>query len=195
LDALNAVKTHRKWLFFLFFVLFFAIADWGPNYITHPLPQPLPTQMVFKKSVFRVQQTIHQIFTTEPQALFQSPVDAPLTFTLYWKSDRHPPGIRIFRNLVNENDVYVSCNKNPICKSTVYTDGWGKPLEYFADFQMHIIPQGAKETLVRVITVNAQVKVGKDYWNVLPTTVEENEILLNIKKNLNRSKSNKSNSN
>lgn len=171
------------------------MADWGPNYITNPLPQPLPTQMVFKKSVFQVQKTIQLIFSSDPQKIFQAPANPPPTFSLYWKSNRHPPGIRIFRNLVNENDVYVSCNKNPICKSMVYTDGWGKPLEYLADFQMHIIPQGAKETLVRVITINAQVKVGKDYWNVLPTSVEENEILLNIKRNLSRSKSYKSISN
>ncbi len=87
----------------------------------------------------------------------------------------------IFKNPVNENDVYVSCNEMPICKSKVYSDWWGKPLEYLADFQLHIIPQGAKETLVKVITVNPKVMAGKTYLDVQPTTAEENEILNSIK--------------
>ena len=157
---------------------------------SHPLPQPLPTEMVLKGSVYKVQKAIHRLFKTYPIKIFQNQPNDPLLLTLYWKGDHHPDKVRIFRNPVNENDVYVSCNDMPICKSTVYTNGWGKPLEYLADFQLHIIPQGAKETLVKVIMVNSEVIAGKRfgfgscgpgmgnvYVKVDPTSVEEGEII------------------
>ncbi|HJT24826.1 MAG TPA: hypothetical protein VJ873_09630 [bacterium] len=143
---------------------------------THPLPQPFPTQMVFEGSVYEVQSAINDLFKNNPQGIFENPADAPPTFTLYWKGRKHPDEIKIFKNPVNENDVYVSCNANPICKTKVYTDWLGRPVNYAVDFQLHIIPQG-EETLLKVIAFNPQV-VGRDAsMNVQPTTVEENEIL------------------
>jgi hypothetical protein len=155
-----------------------------PTLKIHPLPQPFPTQMVFKSSVFKVQKVISEIFKSDPKNIFQTPSDFPPTFSLYWKGGHHPEEVTLFKNPVNENDVYVSCNEFPICKSKVYGDWRGRPLEYLADFQLHIIPQGAKETLVKVITVNPRVMVGKTYLEVQPTTVEENEILTSVRKNL-----------
>ena len=155
-----------------------------PTVKTHPLLQPLPTQMVFKSSVYKVQKAISEIFKSDPKNIFQNPCDYSPTFSLYWKGSHHPEEVTLFKNPVNENDVYVSCNEMPICKSKVYSDWQGRPLEYLADFQLHIIPQGAKETLVKIITVNPKVMAGKIYLDVQPTTSEENEILNSIKKNL-----------
>jgi hypothetical protein len=157
-----------------------------PTVKTHPLPLPLPTQMVFKSSVFKVQKAISKIFKSGPKNIFQNPSVFPPAFSLYWKGSHHPEEVTLFKNPVNENDVYVSCNEMPICKSKVYSDGWGRPLEYLADFQLHIIPQGAKETLVKIITVNPKVMAGKTYLDVQPTTAEENEILDSLEKNLKR---------
>jgi hypothetical protein len=155
-----------------------------PTVNSHPLAQPLPTQMAFKASVFKVQKTISRIFKSDPKNIFQNPSDFPPSFSLYWKGGHHPEEVTLFKNPVNENDVYVSCNQLPICKSKVYTDWRGRPLEYLADFQLHIIPQGAKETWVKVITVDPKVMAGKTYLDVQPTTAEENEILNSIAKNL-----------
>ncbi len=164
----------KKWPFLLFLGLLAGLSGCGqPTIRIHPLPQPLPTQMVFKSSVFKVQKAISKIFKSYPGDLFQNPSDFPPTFSLYWKGGRHPEEVTLFKNPVNENDVYVGCNELPICKSKVYSDWRGRPLEYLADFQLHIIPQGAKETLVRVITVNPKVMAGKTYLDVQPTTVEE----------------------
>lgn len=151
---------------------------------SHPLPQPLATEMVLKGSVYKVQKAINRLFKTDPVQIFQNPPDHPPSFKLYWKGDHHPDGIKIFRNPVDENDVYISCNQQPICKSTVYTNGWGKPLEYLADFQLHIIPQGAKETLVEAIAVGPEVLVAKTDSSVEATTVEESEILSSLQEAL-----------
>ena len=158
---------------------------------SHPLPQPLPTEMVLKGSVYKVQKAINRLFKTDPVQIFQNPPDHPPSFKLYWKGDHHPEGLKIFRNPVNENDVYISCNRQPICKSTVYTNGWGKPLEYLADFQLHIIPQGAKETLVKVVVVDPEVVAGKTNSAVEATTVEESEIISALKQTLKKDHSSK----
>ncbi len=157
-----------------------------PTVKIQPLPLPYPTQMVFKSSVFKVQKAISEIFKSNPKNIFQTPSDFPPTFSLYWKGGHHPEEVTLFKNPVNENDVYVSCNQFPICKSKVYMDWRGRPLEYLADFQLHIIPQGAKETLVKVITVDPKIMAGKTYLRVRPTTAEENEILNSIGKKLKR---------
>ncbi len=155
-----------------------------PTVKTHPLPQSLPTQRVFKASVYKVQKAISKSFKSDPDNLFQDLPDFPPAFSLYWKGSHHPEEITIFKNPVNENDVYISCNETPICKTKVYTDWRGRPLEFLADFQLHLIPQGAKETLVRIITVHPKVMAGKTQLDVQPTTAEENEILNSIEKNL-----------
>lgn len=153
---------------------------------THPLPHPLPTQMVYEASVYEVQSAINDLFKNHSQEIFQNPSDVPPTFTLYWKGRKHPDEIKIFKNPVNENDVYVSCNGNPICKTKVYTDWLGRPVNFAADFQLHIIPQG-EETLLKVIVFNPQVVGRNSSMNVQETTVEENEILGAISKSFEES--------
>jgi hypothetical protein len=180
-----AAISSKKWPFLAILGPLGLLAGCGqPTIKTHPLPQPLPTQMVFKASVFKVQKAISRIFKSDPKNIFQDPSDYPPAFSLYWKGGHHPEEVTLFKNTVNENDVYLSCNQLPFCKSKVYEDWRGRPLEYLADFQLHIIPQGAKETLVKVITVDPKVMAGKTYWDVQPTTAEENEILNSIGKNL-----------
>jgi len=143
---------------------------------THPLAQPLPTEMVYKGSVYEVQSAINDLFKNHPQDIFQNPSSVPPTFTLYWKGRKHPDEIKIFKNPVNENDVYVSCNGNAICKTKVYTDWLGRPVDFAADFQLHIIPQG-EETLLRVTAIDPQVVGKNSSMNVRLTTIEENQIL------------------
>lgn len=164
------------------FMVFLGLSGCGQLAVnTHPLPQPLPTQMVYEASVYEVQSAINDLFKNHPQGIFQTLSDAPPTFTLYWKGRKHPAEIKIFKNPVNENDVYVSCNGNPICRTKVYTDWLGRPVNYAADFQLHIIPQG-EETLLKVIVINPQVAGRNSSMNVQGTTVEENEILTAISK-------------
>jgi hypothetical protein len=184
----NAENSSKKWPFLtvLGFLLGILAGCGQPTVKARPLPQPLPTQMVFRGSVFKVQKAISKIFKSDSKKIFQNPSDFPPAFSLYWKGTRHPEEVTLFKNPVNENDVYVSCNELPICKSRVYSDWRGRPLEYLADFQLHIIPQGAKETLVKIITVNPKVMAGKTYLDVQPTTVEENEILNAMDRSLKR---------
>jgi hypothetical protein len=193
-----AWNSSKKGLFLVVLGLLGGLTGCGqPIVKTHPLPQPLPTQMTFKGSVFKVQKAISETFKTYPIKVFKTPPKGPPLFTLYWKGKKHPDEVKIFRNPVNENDVYISCNREPICISPVYTDWRGRHLEYMADFQLHIIPQGAKETLVKVILFNPEVIVGQRFGfgscgpglayvfaKVEPTTVEENEILSAVKNKL-----------
>ncbi len=174
-------KVKKALKFWAFLAVLGLMGCWRPRVITHPLPQPCPTQMVLKGSVYKVQKALNQVFKGNPQGIFQKSPNFPPTFTLYWKGDRHPAEIKIFKNPVNENDVYISCNRNPVCKSEVYTDFWETPLEFIADFQVHLIPQGAKETLVEADAISPQVVAGKTLVDVRPTTVEENEILTAVK--------------
>jgi len=194
--VLNTSKSTIKWPFLAAFGLFWGLSGCGQSTVkTHPLPQPLPTQMVFKRSVFKVQKAISELFNSYPLVVFQTSPLNPPHFTLFWKGKKHPDEIKIFKNPVNENDVYISCNREPVCRSSVYTDWRGRDLEYMADFQLHLIPQGAKETLVRVIVIDPEVIAGKRfgfgscgpgmanaYEKVEPTTVEENELLTALQK-------------
>ncbi len=177
----QAEKTFKIWLF----LVILGLSGCGqPRVVIHPLLQPYPTQMVLKGSVYKIQKAINRVFKENPQGIFPKPPNFPPTFTLYWKGDRHPAEIKIFKNPVNENDVFISCNRNPVCKSAVYTDFWETPLEFIADFQVHLVPQGAEETLAEVDAVNPQVVARKTLRDVQPTTVEESEILSAIKSSL-----------
>lgn len=181
----KAIKTLKKGLFLVVFGLLGFLGGCGqPKVKAHFPDPPLATEMVFKGSVFKVQEAINKTFKSNPKDIFQSQVEVPPVFTLYWKGDHHPDDIKIFKNPVNENDVYISCNHMPICRSSVYTNWEGTTFEYLSDFQLHIIPQGADETLVKVIAVNPQVIAGKNYVAVQPTTIEENEILFAVKAKL-----------
>jgi hypothetical protein len=175
-------KTPKIWLF----LIVLGLSGCGQLAVnTHPLPQPLPTQRIFKGSVYEVQKAINEIFKNHSEEIFQDRSNFPPTFTLYWKGDHHPDGIKIFKNPVNENDVYISCNHNPVSKTKMYTDWLGRPVEFAADFQLHIIPQ-EEETLVKVIVVNPQVVGRKNVLDVQPTTVEENEILKVLQESLDK---------
>lgn len=181
MESFRTVKAFKNWLF----LMVLGLSGCGQLAVNTNLPaQPFPTQVVLKGSVYQVQKAINEIFKDDPQNIFKNPSNFPALFTLYWKGDHHPDGIKIFKNPVNENDVYISCNQTPVCKSTVYTDWLGRPVEYTADFQLHIIPQGSEETLVKVIVFNPQVVGRKTCLNVQPTTVEENEILAVLEKSL-----------
>lgn len=191
MEVLKVGKFFKKWPFLAVFGLLGISLGCGQYAIqTQLLQHPFPTQMVFKGSVFKVQKDISKIFESNSLNVFQRRLNFPPAFTLYWKGVHHPDEVKIFKNPVNENDVYISCNHTPICKSTVYKSLCGQSLEYLADFQLHLIPQGAKETMVEVIAINSQVMVGKSYYNVRPTTVEENEILKALEKKLKISKNN-----
>lgn len=184
LEASRTGKTFKIGLFLLVLGLSGCGHQLAVN--THPLLQSLSTQMVFEGSVYDVQKAIDDLFKNNPQGIFQNPSSTPPTFTLYWKGRKHPDEVKIFNNPVNENDVYVSCNGNPICKTKIYTDWLGRPVNFAADFQLHIIPQG-EETLLKVIVVNPQVVGINTSMSVRPTTVEENEILYAIEKSLKNS--------
>lgn len=174
MKALRITKTLKKGLFLIILGLSGCSHPLAVNF--HPLPQPLPTEMVYEGSVFAVQSAINDLFKNHSQDIFQNPSSTPRTFTLYWKGRKHPDEIKIFKNPVDENDVYVSCNGNPVCKTKVYTDWLGRPVDFAADFQLHIIPQG-EETLLKVIVINPQVMGNNLSVDVQPTTVEENQIL------------------
>ena len=185
MESGKAVKTLKIGLF----LAVLGLSGCGQLAVnTHPLSQPLPTQMVYEASVYEVQSAINDLFKNHPQQIFQNPSSVSPTFTLYWKGRKHPDEIKIFKNPVNENDVYVSCNGNPICKTKVYTDWLGRPVNFAADFQLHIIPQG-EETLLKVIVFNPQVVGRNSSMNVQETTVEENEILGAISKSFEESAS------
>lgn len=166
-----------------------------PQIQTHPLPHPLPTQANVKGSVFQVQKAIQTLWRDHTNEIFSDPVLPAPSYELFWKGRKHPAGITIFKNLVNENDVYVSCAGKPIRTTKVYTDEHGRPLELLEDFQVHLIPQGSNETLVKVIGIEPIVLWEDRYWwggkkgrssnfKVEPTTEEENQILEKIQTEL-----------
>jgi hypothetical protein len=159
-----------------------------PQVQTHPLAHPFPTQATLPGSVFQVQKALQVLWRDHAGQIFTDPVLPTPSYELFWKGHKHPAGITIFKSLVNENDVYVSCAGKPIRTTPVYTDEHGNALALLEDFQVHLIPQGSNETLVKVIGIEPTVLWEDRYWwggkkgrtrifKVEPTTQEENLIL------------------
>ncbi len=94
----------------------------------------------------------------------------------------------IFANSENNNDLYLY-PYDLIGPSPIYFGG-GKPLEYRAEFQLHLTDAGNDRTKVTIITHNSTVINGakccgphgdvSNYVVVEPTTIEEYKILLFI---------------
>ncbi len=162
-----------------------------PQLVTHPLDHPLPTQAIVKGSVFEVQKAIEALWEEHPEGIFTEGLIPPPPYELYWRGKRHPSAITIFKEVINENDVYVSCGGKAICRTQVYTDRYGHPLDLTEDIQVHLIPQGSDETLVKVIGIGTRVLLEDRYWwggrkgrswtiPVEATTQEENQVLERI---------------
>ncbi|MFM7854985.1 MAG: hypothetical protein ACKO96_24435, partial [Flammeovirgaceae bacterium] len=121
------------------------------------------------------------------------------------------PGYRYMKlKVFNENDLksYLANNKltekprqddfyltysGSIGKSEIYFDKKNKPLDYYAEFVIHLIPTDSQNVRVKIITVNSKVAVGRKLLpsfphfvrmiktkDVEPSTIEEYEILLKI---------------
>lgn len=98
---------------------------------------------------------------------------------------------KIFEKPRNKLDLYLTPSGSPIISySKVYLK-FRKPLEYYAEFQLHFASINEQETKIEVITYNTEVLywgfdifgTGHSYVNtkkVEPTTIEEYEILLRI---------------
>lgn len=169
----------------------------GPAEVkTHPLPKAFPTEHVFHVPEAEVQAAIERM-CRDPRKIFPNPANHPPLLVLIWKGERGAKGLPLYKHMVNRDDAYLSCEEEPVCKSTVYTDRRGEPLEYLADFQIHILPQGSNETYVRVTALHPRVIVGrkfafgsggfgmgKIYAEVQPTTLEESEVLSALQKHL-----------
>ena len=89
-------------------------------------------------------------------------------------------------------DLVLRTYHTPIGKSVVYF-ARGKPLDYLAEFHLHLVERGPKETQVDVWTHKPEVNLGKVfhfgtrgpgfaeiYVAIEPTTIEEYEILLRM---------------
>ncbi len=95
----------------------------------------------------------------------------------------------IFANPENNNDLYLHSFGEIIGPSPIYF-GDGKPLEYRAEFQLHLTDAGNNRTKVSVIThkptvINGSVCCSPHGYKsndvaVEPTTIEEYKILLFI---------------
>lgn len=96
----------------------------------------------------------------------------------------------IFDKPENNQDLYLISAQSPIISySKIYLKFW-KPLEYYAEFQLHCEPSSENKTKIEVITHRSRVHYfsfplfsGHAYVNVRkvkPTTIEEYEILLRI---------------
>ena len=194
----QGLKTIKNALFsMLFGVLGLLAGCREPQVQTHPLPHPLATQDTLPGSVYQVQKAIQTLWQEHADGIFTDPILPAPSYELFWKGKKHPAGITIFKSLVNENDVYVSCAGKPIRTTSVYTDGHGNALALLEDFQIHLIPQGSNETLVKVIGIEPEALWEDRYWwggkkgrsktfKVEPTTEEENQVLEKIKTELER---------
>ena len=163
----------------------------GPSMVKiRPLRYALATQKMFHARLLKVQNTVDHIFTTGTEGLFQELPSRPPMRSIFWKNSPGSSAIKLFKNHINENDAYILCVHGPICRSTVYRDWFGRPLDYYADFQVHIVSLGSKETLVKVVALDPRVSVGKRvgsgpsglclkeiFVTVAPATVEENQVL------------------
>ncbi len=190
-------KSFKNGLFLMVLGCFWTVTGCRqPQVQTHPLAHPLPTQATMKGSVYQVQKALQTLWKEHSDDLFSNPVLPPPPYELFWKGKKHPLGITLFQNPVNENDVYVSCSGKAIRRTNVYTDPHGNALELMEDFQVHLIPQGADETLIKVTGLDPEVLLEDRYWwggkkgkswlmKVDPTTEEEDQILEKLKDELN----------
>lgn len=71
----------------------------------------------------------------------------------------------------NENDIYLYYS-GPIGKSKTYVDKSGNPLDYYADFHLHLVEVGNK-TQVEIITLNPLVVTGRSMFPSLPHFVRK----------------------
>src|ERR1041384_3742043 len=144
------------------------------------LPRMNPTSSVFHASV-------EEVFSK-----VAGPKDACHSLDFY------PAGVSQIESItgkklrIAEATLVTRTDHDPIGKSKVYF-ARGEALDYLAEFELHLIERGGKETEVRVRTLRPEVINGKKlgfgscgpglanrYVAVEPTTIEEYEILLRI---------------
>lgn len=93
---------------------------------------------------------------------------------------------------LHKDDFYLTYSGS-IGKSEIYFDRNNKPLDYYAEFIIHLIPNDSQNVKVEIITINSKVAVGRKLFpslphlvrmiktkDVEPSTIEEYEILLKI---------------
>lgn len=98
---------------------------------------------------------------------------------------------QVFSNPINSKDFYLHSFGSRIGKSAVYSID-GDFLDYYAEFHMHLLDKG-DSTEIQIIACDCKVAVGVNLLpslphlvrsiktqSVLPTTIEEYEILLMI---------------
>ncbi len=104
--------------------------------------------------------------------------------------DHSPFSDRLLDLPGNGDDAYIHNFHEPIGRSAVYFPD-ADPLPYLCEFQLHMIPISRSETRVVVIPRKPEVIDGQSWWgphmspaniyrDVLPTTVEEYKILLEL---------------
>lgn len=103
---------------------------------------------------------------------------------------------KLFENKSNQNDFYLHYS-SAIGKSKIYFNKKGEPLDYYAEFHLHLTVIDSINTKVEIFTTDPRVVVGRDLFpslphlvrmdktkSVPPSTIEEYEILLKIGKGL-----------
>lgn len=142
------------------------------------LPAKNPTGFIFDASVPLVQAAIRLVFT-----------DGFRGMNVAFREENNPFA-KALNRLGNENDAYAYNHHMPIGKSDVYY-ARGEPLEYLAEFQIHLTALDDGKTRVEIVTYGPQVICGKtlgghglglanDYRSVDATTIEEYELLVRI---------------
>jgi len=144
-------------------------------YSTKTMDSPNPTSYVFNADIEQIKNSIKQAEANQLR-----------WYSLYFSDKERDYCDYIFKDSKNVNDVVLHSLKN--VESKIYFR-CGKPLYYYANFHIHLDSISENKTQVEIFTLGPEIVVfGIGYWSigytqmkkVLPSTIEEYEILLAI---------------
>lgn len=175
---------------YLLLVMFFLVCCSSTSQIIKTTPNN-PRSYVFDSNILQVKAIIKNEFLNKPgyryMQLEYSGQDIILSSVAK----------KLFENESNQNDFYLHYSSS-IGKSKIAFDKKENPLDYYAEFHLHLTAIDSTHTKVEVFTIDPKVVVGRELLpslphlvrmdktkSVPPSTIEEYEILLKIGKGLN----------
>jgi hypothetical protein len=184
------MKTAKMMMMMFISLLVFACNRDIHPIETKPFSQKNPTDYEFALPVSEVRKKLLAAFKDfDLRQKLASSFDSNSRYLVSVRSKDDPDPEKTFDNPENKNDLYLHSWGEIIGPSPIYFGG-GKPLEYRAEFQLHLTKAGNNRTKVSVITHKPHVINGSKCCGphgevsnnvpVEPTTIEEYKILLFI---------------
>jgi hypothetical protein len=180
------MRTKNNWK--LFSVFFIIVGCACSIKIAKPIPNN-PINYIFDYKMQFVKEAIMEQFLEKPGYRFMR-LEYPERDVILSSGAK-----KVFK--LNKNDFYLDALSSSIGKSKIYFGRKGKPLDYYADFHLHLVAIDSTHTKVEISTIDPKVVIGEKlfpslphfganpkYKSVAPSTIEEYEILLLIGKGL-----------